>query len=336
MLVGLAVAAWASNSDGTDTTRLAAAGLMLLRGLGSAQLGQVAFQQYNDQRPMVDQVLRVISELRGARRRGDQHIADPQPLLSARDVRLSHGNDVVVRDLDLAMEGPGGVAIVGPSGSGKSTTLTALAGLSLPLSGSVDLDGIPMTSIDARDLGRAVGFLPQDPHLVRGSLRANVVRGDRDADDGAVLSALDAVGLDQTVTGFDEGLDTPMGRAAEGFSGGELQRLGLARLLVNQPDVWLLDEPTSALDRANSERVVGLVAQAMDDHLVVVVTHRPEILRHCGRIVFMADGRVVDDGPLEDVIGRQPFVAAMVGSGIHERSNGAPGNDPHGSIRSES
>jgi ABC-type multidrug transport system fused ATPase/permease subunit len=281
-------------------------------------------------------VLRVIAELRGARRRGDVHITDPQPLLSARDVQLSHGNDVVVRDLDLAMEGPGGVAIVGPSGSGKSTTLTALAGLSLPVSGSVDLDGMPMTGIDARDLGRTVGFLPQDPHLVRGSLRANVVRGDRDADLAALVSALDAGGLDQTVAGFHDGLDTPMGRAAEGFSGGELQRLGLARLLVNQPDVWLLDEPTSALDRANSERVVGLVAQAMDDHLVVVVTHRPEILRHCGRIVFMADGRVVDDGPLEDVIGRQPFVAAMVGSGIHELSNGAPGHDPHSSIRSES
>ena len=126
------------------------------------------------------------------------------------------------------------------------------------------------------------------------------------------MEVLDRVGLTATVEGFADGLDTDMGRGGEGFSGGEVQRFGLARLEVNQPHVWLLDEPTSALDRENSARVASVITAAMRDHLVILVTHRPELLADCDRVIFMEHGRIVDDGKLDEVAARQTFVASMI------------------------
>jgi ABC-type bacteriocin/lantibiotic exporter with double-glycine peptidase domain len=97
--------------------------------------------------------------------------------------------------------------------------------------------------------------------------------------------------------------------------------------MVNQPDVWLLDEPTSALDKANSDLVADIITDAMKDHLVVVVTHRPDLLHHCGRVIYMEAGKVVDDGTLDEVAARQPFVAAMIHSGAPEPSPTAAAAD---------
>ncbi|MFM7068628.1 MAG: ATP-binding cassette domain-containing protein, partial [Actinomycetes bacterium] len=297
----------------------------LVRALTAAQTAQVNYQQYNDTRPYLDRVASVIMMFRSHRRSvGDDRPA--QPIVLAVDgADLSHGNDVVVENLHLRITGPGGVALIGPSGSGKSTTTTALAGLLEPKAGVVTASGIPLSVIPSPELGHIVGMLPQDPRLLHASLRSNMVRDGVDVSDETVLAAIEAVGLTATVSGFSNGLDTPMGRDGEGFSGGEMQRLGLARLLVNQPDVWLLDEPTSALDRKNTEIATRIITDAMQRHLVVVVTHRPELLHHCGRVIYMEAGRIVDDGTLEDVAARQPFVASM----IHSGAPGARASNEH-------
>lgn len=154
-------------------------------------------------------------------------------------------------------------------------------------------------------------------------MRSNLLRPDVERSDDELWAVIRSVGLGPTIEGFDGGLDATVGRAAEGFSGGELQRLGLARLLINQPTTWLVDEPTSALDRENSARVLELLTASMADHLVVVVTHRPELLHHCRRVVFMDAGRVVDDGTLDEVAGRHPFVASMIAGS--DPSTGDPG-----------
>lgn len=311
LLVGVAVAATAAGTE-TTTSGIAASGLLLIRSLTAAQATQTMYQSYNDARPYVERTRHVIAVLRrAARPAGVEHAPAGRQLRIDR-ADLTYGRDVVVRGLDLTIDGPGGVAIVGPSGSGKSTTLRALSGLAPPARGTVALNGVPLELLSGRELGALIGLLPQDPQLLRGSLRSNLTRPDVDRSDAELWEALGTVGLDETVRGFDGLLDAPMGRAAEGFSGGELQRLGLARLLINQPRVWLVDEPTSALDRKNSERVLGLLTEAMLDHLVVVVTHRPELLHHCSRVVFMEQGVVVDDGSLEDVARRHPFVSSMI------------------------
>ena len=325
LMVALAIGILAKYSGGGPDAiqKLATSALLLIRALTAAQTAQVNYQQYNDTRPYLDRVASVIMMLRRHRRAtGDQVPAAPVEL-SAEHVDLSHGNDVIVRDLNLHLSGPGGVALIGPSGSGKSTTTAALAGLLEPRGGSIAASGVPLNIIPGPELGHVVGMLPQDPRLLHASLRSNIVRDGVDASDDDVFRALDAVRLTETVNGFGKGLDTAMGREGEGFSGGELQRLGLARLMVNQPDVWLLDEPTSALDKTNSDLAAKIITDAMQDHLVVVVTHRPDLLHHCGRVIYMEAGQVVDDGTLAEVAGRQPFVAAMIHSGAPEPSPSA-------------
>ena len=311
LLVGVAVAASASGSSAT-TSGIAASGLLLIRSLQSAQNAQTMYQTYHDARPYVDRVRSVLADLRRAERTASIDAVPPGLTLSIDGADFTYGRDVVVPNLDLEMKGPGGIAIVGPSGSGKSTTLRALSGMARPARGSIRMNGVALDSLTGEELGAIIGLLPQDPKLLRGSLRSNLLRPDVDRTDDQLWSAITAVGLEETVRGFEGHMDEPVGRAAEGFSGGELQRLGLARLIVNHPDVWLVDEPTSALDRANSKRVLDLLGSAMDDQLVVVVTHRPELLHSCKRVIYMDGGSVVDDGTLEAISRRQPFVASMI------------------------
>lgn len=310
-VIGLLVAIVAETTDVGKTAQLAASGLLLLRALGAVQTTQVNYQSYNDTRPYYDQVMDFIGGLHASRRSGVATLDRPPTSLTMRDATISYNNEAILAGLDLTVQGPGGVALVGPSGAGKSTLLIALAGLLPPDSGEVVLDGESLTSLDRRELGRAVGLLPQDSRIIRATLRENLRRPDSTATDEDTLQALDAVDLTATVGQLTTGLDSFMGRGGEGFSGGELQRLGLARLMLSRPAVWLLDEPTSALDRANSDRAVRIITEAMRNHLVVVVTHRPEILKHCDRVVLVESGAIVDDGPLDEVIARQPFVAAM-------------------------
>lgn len=317
LLVALAVGLVSRRSGGGSKAleELATSALLLVRAMTAAQSAQVCFQQWKDTEPYVERVTGVIMMLRRHRRAQDGGEPALPVELSVEHVDLSHGNDVIVRDLNLHLSGPGGVALVGPSGSGKSTTTAALAGLLDPREGTISAGGVPLQVLPGPELGHVVGMLPQDPKLLHASLRSNIVRDGVDATDDDVFRALDAVRLTETVNGFGNGLDTTMGRSGEGFSGGELQRLGLARLMVNQPEVWLLDEPTSALDRTNSDLAAKIITDAMKDHLVVVVTHRPDLLHHCGRVIYMEAGTVVDDGTLDEVAARQPFVAAMVQSG---------------------
>ena len=315
LLVGLGVAIWTEHNGLGGGGGLATSGILLIRSLGAAQGAQVMYQSLNDARPYVDRVLAVIAELRLARRDSTGLIGEHVLELDIDHAALSYGNDIIVGDLDLRLKGPGGIAIIGPSGSGKTTTLLALSGLIDPSSGSINLAGVPLSLLLAADLGHHIGLLPQDPQLLRDDLRSNVTRPETEVDDETIRLTFATVGLEQTVGGFGGDLETLMGRAGEGFSGGELQRLGLARLLINQPDIWLLDEPTSALDRANSLIVCDLISEAMKTNLVIVVTHRPELLHHCGRIIYMENGVVIDDGPLYVVRARQPFVNSMLHSG---------------------
>lgn len=308
--VGFAIVLWAERSPGHSAAGLATAGLLLVRCLGSAQVAQTAYQSYNDARPYLDRVRQTFDELEVARWLGEGSLDSRASSLESFSLCLTHGNDVVVRDVSVRMSGPGGVAIVGPSGAGKSTLLAGLAGFIAPLSGSVLIDGQPLGQLSRTTLGGALGVVSQDPKVFRSSIRKNVLRRGGGSTDDDAVRALMQVGLDSYAS--DEMLSETVGRALGGFSGGELQRLGLARLVANDTEVWLLDEPTSALDGANAALVSAVIKRAVQSHLVVVVTHRPEVLSHCSTVIYMREGAVVDSGPLADLVLRQPFVASMV------------------------
>lgn len=212
------------------------------------------------------------------------------------------------------------VAILGRIGSGKSTVLRLLAGLYQPVQGQVEVDGIDLRQIDPADYRAKVGFVAQDPRLFSGTLRHNVLL-DRPAADAARLAEVATLtGLDRLVASHPQGWELPVGEGGSLLSGGQRQLVALARCLVTRPRILLMDEPTSSMDAQSEMAFLRQLRQAAQDCTLVVVTHRPAVLELVNRIVVVDAGRVVMDGPKEQVL------AALSGAKPSAPPAGAPSN----------
>jgi putative ABC transport system ATP-binding protein len=209
------------------------------------------------------------------------------PLFELQDVSLEIDGSTILDHVDLAIADGGITVLVGPSGAGKSTVLRLLDRLEVPTSGEVRFRGRPLDDLDVLALRRRVGMVFQRPAPFPGTVRDNLHVADPDADEEALVAALHAARLD---AGF---LDRP----ADDLSGGEAQRMCLARTLVTQPEVLLMDEPTSALDpeaRRSLERTaIRLVHEGRE---LVWVTHDLEQARRLGgEIVVLVGGRIAGE-----------------------------------------
>lgn len=207
------------------------------------------------------------------------------------------------------------VGVAGPSGSGKSTLAQILLRLRWPTSGQYYVNGQLAETYSVRSWNRLVSHVPQTPRLLHGSLAENVSFLDESISREQVDAALRAVGLEELVKSLPGGLEAPVGPTGRGLSGGQIQRLGIARALVREPRVIVLDEPTSALD-IDAEKIVGEALNAMrgrPDVLVIVIAHRPSTLALCDEMVVLQEGRVVGAGRSEDVALNSEFMARTWG-----------------------
>ncbi len=194
------------------------------------------------------------------------------------------------------------LAILGTNGSGKSTLLKILSGLYAPTSGSILVDGTEMGQIDVRDLRRSLGYLGQDVRLFHGTLRDNLNLNMMERDDDRLLQALDFAGLGQFVKGHPQGLDLSIRDGGEGLSVGQRQSIGWARLWLQDPDVCLLDEPTAALDQTLEKTLISRLESWLANRTAIVATHRVPILSIADRTTVLANGRLVVDGPRDQVL----------------------------------
>ncbi len=208
----------------------------------------------------------------------------------------------VLKGVTLAFAPGERVAVLGRIGSGKSTVLRLLAGLYQPTEGMVEADGIDLRQIDPADYRARVGFVAQDPRLFNGTLRDNVLL-DRPAADPARLGDVARVtGLDRLIAGHPKGWDLPVGESGIMLSGGQRQLVALARCLVTRPQILLMDEPTSSMDAQSEVAFLRQLKEATGDCTLVMVTHRPAVLELVQRIVVVDAGRVVMDGPKDQVL----------------------------------
>lgn len=198
------------------------------------------------------------------------------------------------------------IAVLGPVGAGKTTLLRLLGGLHKPQQGRILLDDIDLAHIARPFLAEQIGYLPQDGRLVEGTLRENLLLGLTDPGDSAVLEAARLTGLlEAAVSTHPLGLAQPIHEGGLGLSGGQRQLVNLTRVFLRRPRVWLLDEPTASLDRASELRVMdALRAGPGARDTLVLVTHKPEMLALVERILVVAQGRVVLDGPRDAVLAR--------------------------------
>ncbi|OBB92690.1 ABC transporter ATP-binding protein [Mycobacterium sp. 852002-30065_SCH5024008] len=193
-------------------------------------------------------------------------------------------------------------AIVGPSGSGKSTILALIAGLHEPTRGRVLINGVDAATLDAEARRAASSVVFQHPYLFHGSIRDNVFAGDPGAGDDQFKRAVALARVDELIGRLPDGADTVVGEAGSALSGGERQRVSIARALLKPAPILLVDEATSALDTENEAAVVGALTLDPRSRTQVIVAHRLASISHADRVLFLDDGRVVEDGTVDELL----------------------------------
>lgn len=203
------------------------------------------------------------------------------------------------------------MAIIGGIGSGKTTLLRVLSGLYRPQAGSLRIGALDVAQVADDVLRKHVGYLAQDYRLINGTLRDNLLLGLGSMPDDVVLAAASKTGLDQTILAHERGLDLPIQEGGAGVSGGQRTLVGLTRLMLINPALWLLDEPTANLDPNSEAKFMGLLQSELDkSRTLVVVTHKLQLLGYFDRIVVMSRGKVVVDGPRDEVLRRMQASSA--------------------------
>lgn len=194
------------------------------------------------------------------------------------------------------------IAILGRNGAGKSTLLQLLSGMQEPIQGKIKLDGVDLGLIDPADIRRDMGLLNQNAHLFFGSVRENLTLGAPLATDQDLLDVLELTGALSFVQEKKEGLDHQILEGGLGFSGGQRQALLLARLLLRQPNILLLDEPTAAIDDVSEKQLIDNLKGWLGQRTLVIATHRRAVLELVDRIIVIHDGKIVMDGPKNQVL----------------------------------
>ncbi|MEU9393324.1 ABC transporter ATP-binding protein [Streptomyces sp. NPDC048324] len=214
------------------------------------------------------------------------------------------GDRPAVREFDLSVRPGETVALVGASGAGKSTVLNLVIGFIRPTAGRLLLDGTDMNTLDLRTYRRFLSVVPQESILFDGTIRENVAYGMDDADEESVRAALRDANALEFVDRLPQGLDTLVGERGARLSGGQRQRLAIARALIRDPRVLILDEATSALDTRSEALVQQALVRLLRGRTTFVVAHRLSTVRGADRIVVMGEGRILETGTHEELLGR--------------------------------
>ncbi|QPL04550.1 MULTISPECIES: ABC transporter ATP-binding protein [Actinomyces] len=243
-----------------------------------------------------------------------------------REVRFEHvtfrypgAEAAVLSDVDLVMRPGRTTAFIGSTGSGKTTLVNLIPRLLDVTEGRVTIDGVDVRDLDPHELRSAVATVPQKAFLFSGTIRSTLRHGKKDADDAEIWDALEAAQAAGFVQDLDDGLDHDVDQGGVNFSGGQRQRLAIARALVRDAGVYIFDDSFSALDYATDARLRAGLPAATDGATLVVVAQRVASIRHAEQIVVLDEGRVVGTGTHEELMSTCPTYSEIVLSQISEQ-----------------
>ena len=221
-----------------------------------------------------------------------------------KDVTFSYKDQKfdVLKNINLTIKQGERVGIIGKIGSGKSTLWKLIMNLYEPKHGSILIDKTDLRQIDPVDLRRAVGCVPQEPFLFMGSIKDNITIGEQNASDEDILRASKIAGVHDFLGKHESGYDLIVGERGEGLSGGERQSVTLARAILTNPNILIMDEPTNSMDGQTEEMFKRRVKDIVQDKTLILVTHRPSVLSLVDRLIVVDDGRIIADGPKEEVL----------------------------------
>ncbi len=217
--------------------------------------------------------------------------------------RYPHAPEECLHDVTMRVEKGESVGLIGPSGAGKSTLAMLLAGLLTPASGDFLVDGQPLDGSSRAAYRRTIGFVPQTPLLFPGTIADNVALskwGEEYAREKVEIACINAA-MD-FIHSDHRGIDFPIGEGGQGLSGGQAQRVSIARALFNDPEILILDEATSSLDQGNENIIASTIHQLKGRITTIIIAHRLTTVEQCDRLIWMDGGRIVADGLTQDVL----------------------------------
>jgi ATP-binding cassette, subfamily C, bacterial len=213
------------------------------------------------------------------------------------------GPTPVLRGISFALRPGQALGVIGPSGSGKSSLARALTGVWRPSTGRIRLDGATLDQHDPDILGRHIGYLPQRTTLFDGTIADNIARLQPGADPGRIIAAARAAAAHEMILGLPQGYDTQVAGAGSKLSGGQVQRIGLARALFDDPALLILDEPNANLDTDGAVALNTAIRSAKArGAAVLIMAHRPQAIQECDLLLVLNDGAVAAFGPRDTVL----------------------------------
>ena len=210
--------------------------------------------------------------------------------------------NLILKDINFRLEAGKSIAIVGPSGSGKSTIINLIPRLYDVKEGSVTFDGIDVRKLDLAFLRSQVGVVSQETYLFNGTIRENLLYAKPDASEEEMIEALKKANIYDFVQKQEKGLDTQVGNRGLKLSGGEKQRISIARILLKDPTIFIFDEATSALDSISEQKIQEAIDPIIQSRTSILIAHRLSTILAADEILVVKDGMIVERGRHKDLV----------------------------------
>jgi ATP-binding cassette subfamily B protein len=258
----------------------------------------------------------------------DPNPVDPVPVkdlmaLQFEDVTFKHqsADILALNKINFSAARGDTIAFVGPSGAGKSTLVKLLVGLYTPKSGTILYNGVPVHRVDLNELREKIGFVTQDTQLFAGTIRENLLFVNPTASDDECMDVLHKAAAHSLLARADRGLNTLIGEGGVKVSGGEKQRLSIARALLRRPQLLVFDEATSSLDSLTEEEISKTIREVANNQeaITILIAHRLSTIMHADRIYVLERGRIVESGRHSELLEKKGLYYAMWRQQVGER-----------------
>jgi ATP-binding cassette, subfamily C, bacterial CydD len=244
---------------------------------------------------------------------GEETVAAGPPHIQLENLAFQYEEGFALHPMQVEIPPYSQVAIIGKSGSGKTTLMQLIAGLLPPNEGTMKINGRPRETVSEKSWFNQLSYISQNPYLFAGTIKENIVIGaNREVTDEEVAEAAEKAGIAEMVASLKRGFDTPIGEAGRGLSGGEKQRIALARAFLKKPSLILFDEPTTGLDLQTEQILQASMAELAETSTVISIAHRLHTISRSDIILFLSDGQLAAVGGHKELIENYGLYREMV------------------------